>query len=396
MESIYTISQRRIQHVKTDFYRYLYDKIEWDDRLIAIKGARGTGKTTMMLQYMKQKFGTDRRAVYASLDDMFFSRHPIQEFVEYHYTHGGVSICLDEVHKHPDWQTVIKNLYDSYPDLQIIYSGSSMLQLDSKQGDLSRRQAVYELSGLSFREFLEFEGLYKAEPVSLEQLLSDHERLSSEVVANLKIIPAFQKYLQMGYYPFYKEVKGNLQQRLSEMARQIIEVDMPAIEDIKYSTIEKTKRMLMVLASNVPQTPKMTDLYRELETDREQGLKMLQSLCRSGLLQLLRYDSQKLKKLSKPDKILIDNPNMYYTLSSSADTGSVRESFFCSQLRVVSDLLLSRKGDFIVDDKYIFEVGGKNKTFDQIANLPDSYLAVDDIEYGIGKRIPLWLFGFLY
>ena len=396
MESIYTISQRRIQHVKTDFFRYLFGKIEWDDRLIAIKGPRGTGKTTMMLQYIKQRFGTDRKAVYASLDNMFFARHSLEEFVEYHYTHGGVLICIDEVHKYLNWQTVIKNLYDSYPDLQIVYSGSSMLHIDSKQGDLSRRQAVYELAGLSFREFLEFEGLYRAEPISIQQLLSEHERISSEVVSNLKIIPAFHKYLKSGYYPFYKEVKGNLQQRISEMARQVIEEDMPAIEDVKYATVEKTKRMLMALAAAVPQTPKMTDLYRELETDREQGLKMLQSLSRGGLLQLLRYKSVKLKKLSKPDKILVDNPNMYYALSSAADTGSVRESFFCNQVHVVGELQLSRDGDFLVDGKYTFEVGGKNKTFNRIANLPNSYLAVDDTEYGMGNRIPLWLFGFLY
>lgn len=396
MESLYTISQRRIASIKTVFHRYLFDKIEWDDRLIAIKGPRGTGKTTMMLQYIKENFGTSRKAVYISLDHLYFANNSLLDFVEFHYTRGGTVICIDEVHKYPEWQTAIKNIYDSYPDLKIVYSGSSMLEIDYRKGDLSRRQALYELQGLSFREYLEFESIMHLPAMTFSEMLEQNEAVSAEIANKVKIIPLFHDYLKRGYYPFYKEVKGNYDLRIVDMANQVIESDMPAVEDVLYSTIEKTKRMLMILAASVPQTPKMTHLYRELDTDRELGLKMMNALERGGLLSLLRYNVASITKLSKPDKILLDNPNLAYALSCNADIGSIRESFFCNQAGEHSELLLDRNGDFKVDGKYIVEVGGKRKDFTQIANLPDNYLAVDDTEYGLGHRIPLWMFGLLY
>ena len=399
MESQYTTSERRIRHVSLSFHRYLYAKIDWDDRLIAIQGARGTGTTTMMLQRIKECYGVSRQAVYVSLDNLFFTTHSLAEFVEYHYMRGGRAIFIDEVHRYPKWQTAIKNIYDDYPDLKIVYSGSSMLQIDRNQGDLSRRQIVYELEGLSFREYLEYEGLATVAPVALTDLLKNHSEISWELTqSGLSVIPRFHDYLKKGYYPFYKEVKNGYGMRLEELSRQVIESDMPAVEDVRYSTIEKTKKMLMVLADNAPQTPNIAELCRQLDTTRDQGLKMLGALERGGLIQTLMYEPRNFKVLAKPDKILMDNPNLMYALATvgDADTGSVRESFFCSQLRVVGDIRLDRSGDFAVDNRFIFEVGGKNKTFDQIANLPDSYLANDNAETASGNRVPLYLFGLLY
>ena len=399
MESQYATSDRRLRHVSLEFHRYLYYLIDWDDRLIAIKGARGTGKTTMMLQRMKEFYGTSRQAVYISLDNLFFTTHTLSDFVEFHYMHGGRAIFIDEVHRYPMWQTAIKNIYDDYPDLKIVYSGSSMLQIDRRQGDLSRRQAVYELEGLSFREYLQYEGLMTIPPYSLTEILENHVEISWKLTSGpMNVIPTFHEYLKKGYYPFYKEVHAGYDLRLEELSRQVIESDLPAVEEVKYSTIEKTKKMLMVLADNAPQTPKIAELCRQLDTTRDQGLKMLNALERGGLIQTLMFEPKSFRVLAKPDKILLNNPNLMYALATvgEANIGSVREAFFCSQLRVKGEILLDRNGDFRIDGSLIFEVGGKNKTFDQIASLPDSYLAVDNIESSVGHRIPLYLFGLLY
>lgn len=400
MESQYITSERRVRHTDTKFHRYLYGQIEWEDRLIAIKGARGTGKTTMMLQRLKETYGASSRvAVYISLDNLFFTTHSLAEFVDFHYMQGGRAIFIDEVHKYPMWQTAIKNIYDDYPDLKIVYSGSSMLQIDRRQGDLSRRQAVYELEGLSFREYLEYEGLITLQPYSLEEILKIHNDISYDLIGHgLSVIPIFHDYLKKGYYPFYKEVRAGYGLRLEELSRQVIESDLPAVEDVQYSTVEKTKKMLMVLANNAPKTPKITELCRQLDTTRDQGLKMLKALERGGLVQTLMFEPHNFKTLVKPDKILIDNPNLMYALATvgEANIGSVRESFFCSQLRVKGEVQLDRNGDFRINRELIFEVGGRNKTFDQIANLPNSYLAVDDMETASANRIPLYMFGLLY
>lgn len=396
MESLYNISQRRVQTTPTAFHRYLYDQIDWRNRMIAIKGARGTGKSTMMLQYMKEHFLGGREAVYISLDNLFFTTTPLIDFVDYFYVQGGKHLFIDEVHKYPLWQSAMKNIYDSYPDMQIVYSGSSMLQIDSRQGDLSRRQMVYELNGLSFREFLEFEEVGKFPVLPLEELLKDHVALAMDVTEKIKVIPLFQRYLKEGYYPFYKETPSGYDVRLMEMCRMVIESDMPSVEDVTYTTIEKTKRMLMVIAANAPQTPKLSDLCEVLETSRDNGLKMLMTLHRAALIRNLHYALTNFKAVARPDKILMNNPNLMYALAREANIGSVRESFFCNQVANVAKLILDRKGDFRIDDRYVIEVGGKNKSFSQIADLPDSYLAVDDTEIGFGARIPLWEFGFLY
>lgn len=397
LDQILSIYSRRLQGTPEGFKRYLIDKIDWRDNLIAIKGAKGTGKTTMLLQHIKESFTDKDKALYLSLDNLWFETHSINDLIEYHYTHGGTHLFLDEVHYYPKWKTLIKNINDDYPGLHVVYTGSSMLKIDSGVADLSRRQLPYTLHGMSFREYLLYEGLAEMEPISLDLLLRDHRRIAEDILSNgMKILPAFGEYLRYGYYPFYKSVYSGFEIRLQQVVNHVLENDYPIIEGVEQSTIRKTKKMFMILAEQVPQTPNMSNLYNELETDRNQGLKMLYALEKAGLLALLSDKLKHIDKLSRPEKIFMDNSNLMYAYAMAPNIGTVRETFFLSQLAVDHSVTYPAKGDFLVDGKYLFEVGGRKKSFEQIKDVADSYLAVDDTEIGHHNRIPLWMFGLLY
>lgn len=397
LDEILRIYNRRLQGTPEGFKRYLIDKIDWRDNLIAIKGAKGTGKTTMLLQHIKESFTDKDKALYLSLDNLWFETHSINDLIEYHYTHGGTHLFLDEVHYYPKWKTLIKNINDDYPGLHVVYTGSSMLKIDSGVADLSRRQLPYTLHGMSFREYLLYEGLAEMEPISLDLLLRDHRRIAEDILSNgMKILPAFGEYLRYGYYPFYKSVYSGFEIRLQQVVNHVLENDYPIIEGVEQSTIRKTKKMFMILAEQVPQTPNMSHLYNELETDRNQGLKMLYALEKAGLLALLSDKPKHIDKLSRPEKIFMDNSNLMYAYAMAPNIGTVRETFFLSQLAVDHSVTYPAKGDFLVDGKYLFEVGGRKKSFEQIKGVADSYLAVDDTEIGHHNRIPLWMFGLLY
>ena len=397
MNSLYRTSARLVQQTTTSFHRYLYDQINWDGRLTAIKGARGVGKTTMLLQCIKERFADKpERALYVSLDNLWFANRSLTEVVEYHYTHGGTHLFIDEVHKYPSWQTLMKNIYDEYPDLHVIFTGSSMLKIDNSKADLSRRLTDYVLHGLSFREFLKFEANIDVPAISLEELLKNHLRIAMELTSKVKILPLFEEYLEHGYYPFYKDDQDDYGERLKKVVHAVLNEDVPAIEEITYPTLQKLQRMLMILAERVPQTPKMNELYAILETTRVQGLKMLNLLQKADLLLLLTTETKEFQHLTKPDKIYLHNSNLMHALTDYADIGTLRETFFINQLSAVAGISYPRKGDFLVNHKYLFEIGGKNKTFDQIKDMPDSFLAIDGVETGYGNRIPLWTFGLLY
>ena len=398
MQKLYDAMEHRLKLVKTGFRRYLYPKIDWREHLICIKGARGTGKTTLLLQHYLEAFKGNRNgALYVSADDLWFSRHTLKDVAEYLYTHGVGHLFIDEVHHAEEWQRAVKNIVDEYGGLDVVYSGSSLLKLDRGRSDLSRRQAVYELKGMSFREFLELEGVASFDVLTLEDILSNHREIALEITSGVKVLPHFAKYVKCGFYPFYKAVHGQYENRLNEIVNQVLESDLPAVEDVTPATIRKIKRMLMVLAESCPQLPKMNALYAELETTREQGLKMLDILERAALLQQLKSEKATLKNLSRPDKIYPDNPNMMYALASRTDMGTIRESFFLNQLRGAGhDVKYPPRGDFKVDGRWLFEVGGSGKGFDQIKDIPDSFVVNDDTETGFGNKIPLWLFGFLY
>ena len=398
IEEIIRVFNRRLTATPTEFHRYLFYEIDWEDKLIGIKGPRGCGKTTLLLQHIKQSFHGQEleKVLYVSLDNIWFADNKILDLVDFHYNHGGTHIFIDEIHYEPKWQTMLKNMSDNYPGMYIVYTGSSMLEIDAHEGDLSRRQVMYEMRGMSFREYLEYEGVVKHERLTLEQLMDNHVEIAMDICSRTNVLGCFNKYLREGYYPFYKAVRQGFDSRLLATVNQVIESDYPQIDDVTVATIRKTKKMLMVLSECVPQLPNMSQLYRELETDRNNGLKMLRALERGGLLLLLGSKAKSINQLSRPDKIYINNPTLMYALSPRADIGSVRETFFMNQLSQAHELSYPKAGDFLVEGRYLFEVGGKGKTFTQIKDIPDSYLAVDDTEIGRGARIPLWLFGMLY
>lgn len=397
IEGLYLTSNRMVARTTTTFHRYLYEQIKWNARMIGIKGARGVGKTTMLLQRIKEEFHeSPEKALYVSLDNMWFKTHSLSEVVEYHYTHGGTHIFIDEIHKYENWQTLIKNIADEYPDLHVVYTGSSMLKIDQNEGDISRRQLIYTLHGMSFREYLTFEGIMEIPAITLDDLLANHQRLAMDITADVRVLGHFETYLKHGYYPFYKKDGDGFELRLQSVIRTVLYEDLPAIEDISYETIRKTERMLMILAEHVPQTPNMNELYSQLETNRNLGMKMLYLLERAALLSLLTSEAKNMKQLAKPDKIFLNNSNLMYALSGNIQIGTVREVFFNNQLAATNEVNYPKQGDFLVNHNYLFEVGGRKKSFEQIKDVPDSYLAVDSTETGHGNRIPLWMFGLLY
>ncbi len=396
LQPLYDSYHRKIAKVDLRFKRYLYSQINWKARIISIKGARGVGKTTMLLQHILENYEDIDQTLYASLDNLWFATHSLMDLVDWADRHGISRLYLDEVHRYEGWSQALKNIYDDYPDMSIVYTSSSLLVLDNAIVDMSRRQTPYTLYGLSFREYLDLECIFKTEAIPLEDILNHHVKKAMEIVGSIKVAPLFEAYLAHGYYPFSRESLEDFPSRLRETVTVVIDSDLPAVENVTYETLQKVKKLLMVISEHVPFEPNMSELWRQLSTDNESGLKMLYALDKAQVLALLTAKTKNYKSLTKPDKIFLGNPNLMNVLCPKVDKGNERETFFISQLRVLHDVRYPKQGDFLIDDKHLFEVGGKGKTFEQIADVPDSYLAVDDTEVGSGCRIPLWLFGFLY
>jgi len=396
IERIYRISAEKIAETSLELKRYAYSDVDWDRRLIGLRGARGVGKTTLLLQKILES-GADRdTSLYLSLDSVWLDVKEIYRLAEYHVQHGGTRLVLDEVHYVKDWQKIVKNLYDDFRKLKIAYTGSSLLRLKARQGDLSRRQVGYELPGLSFREFLKFDGAIDYPSITLTDILSDHLSIAREITRKVRILPLFERYFRSGYYPFFRESAVKYEERIRQVVNQTLDSDWPSVEDVTAETIRKARKMLRILAAFPPQTPKMKRLYAELGTERQHGLKILYALERAGLLNLLASDFDALDNLSSPEKIYCENTNLMYALTSDADIGTARETFFANQVSNGHVLTYPKKGDFLVDDRWLFEIGGKGKGFSQIKDIPNSYVVNDGVEVGFGNKIPLWLFGFLY
>ncbi len=346
MERIYEISARLTEELNAPLRRYLYDQIAWSDRLIMIKGARGVGKTTMMKQRCKEN---GRYGVYASLDQLFFNDHTIIELADYHYKHGGTHLYLDEVHRYPrpNWEQELKNIYDSYPGLHVVFTGSSLLHLNSKVADLSRRVAVYDLRGLSFREYLNFTGNYGLEALSLLDILCNHRTLATKISSQIRVIGEFEKYLKKGYYPFFMDSSEfTYAQRVERLVLSVIDIDIPAITSIEYETQQKLKKLLVVLSEQVPFVPNMTSLSRDVEVTRNQLMKFFTLLSEGAILRTLMDATTQPKRASKPEKILFDNPSVMQALGIIHKTGTVRESFVASMLSFVGELLAAKEGDY--------------------------------------------------
>ena len=396
LQPLYDNYHRKIAKIDLRFKRYLYPQINWKARMIGIKGPRGVGKTTMLLQHILENYEDIDQTLYASLDDLWFASHTLVELVDWAYRHGIMRLYLDEVHRYDQWSINLKNIYDNYPDMSIVYTSSSLLVMDNAKVDLSRRQTVYTLYGMSFREFLVFENALNIEPIPLNELIRHHVRHAMAVTSAVKVAPLFEAYLRHGYYPFYRESIEDFPSRLRETVSVVIDSDLPSVENVSFETLQKVKRLLMIICEQVPFEPNMSKLWKQLDTNNELGLRMLYALDKAQILGLLTSKTKSYKHLYKPDKIYLGNPNLMHVLCPRLDKGNERETFFYSQLRVANEVEYPKKGDFLVNDKYLFEVGGSGKTFDQIADVPDSFLATDDTEVGHGNRIPLWMFGLLY
>lgn len=396
MERLFEISNRLVSQVETRYYRYLYNEIDWNDTLIMLRGARGVGKTTMMYQRCRL---TEGKGLYVSLDQLWFNDHTITELVDFHYKHGGTHLFMDEVHRYPrdNWEQELKNIHDSYPDYKVVFTASSLLQLNSKIADLSRRVAIYELRGLSFREYLNFNGVLDHAPYSMEEILGGHTDIATAISSKVRIIGEFENYIKKGYYPFFMSTSSfTYLQRVERIVQTVIDIDIPSVANIEYETQLKLKKLIVILAEQVPFVPNMSKLSKDVGVTRNQLMKLFQLLCEGAILRALNDTSTQPKSAAKPAKILFDNPSVMQALGAFHHIGTIRESFVASMLSSVGKLYAAKAGDFLLDRKYLFEVGGKGKGFSQISDIPDSYVIADDLEIGFGNKIPLWLFGFLY
>jgi len=386
----------KLSQVSLDFKRYLYPQINWDSSVIGIMGERGVGKTTMLLQRIKEKYANPDDTFYISLDHYWFGTHELQDLIKFMYKRGITEFYIDEVHKYKGWSGILKTLVDELHDLRIVYTGSSLLEIDNAKVDMSRRQTPYTLKGMSFREYLVYDGIMKMNAVTPEELLANHVPIAMDIVSKTKVLVAFDTYLHTGVYPFYRDAGKDFLVRLKEVVDTVIESDLPAVEKITYDTVDKCKKLLMIIAENVPLQPNVDKLATSLGTTRDTLLKLLYKLDKAEILELLTVELKSYKKLVNPEKIYLGNTNLMYALSPKIEIGTLRETFFIDQCASVGTVQMPPKGDFLVNGKYLFEVGGEGKTFDQIADIPNSYLAVDGIETGYGARIPLWMFGLLY
>lgn len=398
MEELFKRSAIRVSTIDTAFIRYLYDQIEWSDRLIGVTGARGTGKTTMILQYIKLNYGNSYDALYVSMDDYYFTNRRLFDLAEEFYVNGGRYLFIDEIHKYKDWSRDIKNLYDTYTDLKIVFSGSSALQLYNADADLSRRAAMYNLNELSFREYLNLTTGEKFEKWGLQAILEKHHQITPPILEKGSVLPAFHDYLKKGVYPFFIDSKGQFYDRLISTIDVIIKDDLPSIANINYQTSDKLRKLISLIADSVPFKINISELSRKSGISRDVLLQMLNLLDRANLVSGIRQKGAPTGHLTKPDKLYLNNTVLLYALNTNRELsiGTVRETFFMNQMLLGHSLNSVDKGDFLIDNKYVFEIGGKSKTNKQIIGMDNSFVVADDIEHGYRNTIPLWLFGFLY
>jgi len=388
--------ESRIAQFKTSNKRYLFEQIDLSDRLIAIKGARGVGKTTLLLQLAKYNLPSTS-TLYVSLDHIYFYENNLYQLAKQFEQYGGTHLLLDEVHKYPNWSRELKLIYDNIPNLRVVFTSSSALELVRSESDLSRRMVNYHLHELSFREFIQLETKQFISAYTVDELLADHVRIAAEIMQHVKPLPLFAKYLKIGAYPYYRESESSYQQKLMNTINLMIEVDIMAVENLRYETMVKLKKMLKAVASSVPFTPNISKLSEHTGLSRNSLIEAIKTLQKAGLVIELYKDSSGIGMLTKPEKLYLNNSNLMYVLAGQqANIGNIRETFFVNQLKCGNTIHLSPTADFLINEKYTLEVGGKNKKQKQIAGVADAFVVKDDIEIGHGNMIPLWMFGLLY
>ncbi len=396
MEQLFIEYKETLAALKPRFRRNFIDEIDWEEPLLFILGSRGVGKTTLILQYIKEKFGTSNTALYISMDDLALSNYTLLDLAKKHVQNGGTHLFIDEIHKYQNWSQELKNIRDKMKELKVVATGSSILNIQKGNADLSRRSVVYTLHGLSFREFLTIELKLQLPILSLIDILQNHETIVPQLLEQFKPLPYFSAYLKHGYFPFYLEGTKNYHHKLGNVLNVVLEQDMALLEGVDLTKIPKIRKLIYLLSTQAPYQPNITKLAEALETDRITLLNYLNSLQRASVLTLTRLKGKLYTQLTKPDKIFLQNTNLLYLSQSQVNIGTLRETFFANQIGLKHQLTLAPKGDFVVNDTYTFEVGGPSKSFQQIAGIKNSYLAVDEMPLGINNKIPLWLFGFMY
>ncbi|GAO30312.1 ATP-binding protein [Geofilum rubicundum] len=389
MEKLLEVSAKLIKGTDISFFRYIYADINWNNRMIGLTGPRGVGKTTLILQHIKNALNPSE-TLYVTAEDFYFADNRLLHLADAFVKRGGKNLFIDEIHKYHDWSKELKLIYDYYPDLKVVFTGSSVLDLEKGSSDLSRRAVMYHMQGLSFREYLELFHQFSVTPYSLDEIL-DHKIELPEIEHPL---PLFQDYLKRGYYPFALE--EDFETRLQQVVNQTLETDIPLFAGMNMATGRKLKQLLSIIAQSVPFKPNMTKIATTLSVSRNNMADYCFFIEEAGMIAQLRNATGGIKGLGKVDKIYLDNTNLIYNLASeNANVGNIRETFFFNQLRAKHEIIVSPVADFLVGE-LTFEVGGKNKGNQQIQKVEKSFVVKDDIEQGFLNTIPLWQFGFLY
>ena len=398
MDTLFKKHRTLISQTNTGIVREIMKSVNWEKQLVSIRGSRGVGKTTLMRQYIKQMYGVNAgEALYCVMDSMYFTSHTLMEVAERFHLMGGKHLFLDEVHKYPTWSKEMKEIIDLWPDMKITFTGSSLLQILNADADLSRRVLSYDMAGLSFREYLRFYKNIELPVHSLKEVLEDADAVCDEVCKVCHPQPLFEEYLRAGYYPFYDGDEQEYYSRIENVVSFIIDQEMTQLCGVDPAYTRKLKAMMLFLANNVPYDVNIAKLASYLELNKNTVLSYLSSMQKAELLHLLYADNKSVTKMQKPDKIYVHNPNMLCALSSNLNVGTLRECFVVNQLSVDHTVEYGKtQGDFLIDGKITVEVGGQDKSFDQIADIPNSYILADSMEFPIGKKLPLWVVGLLY
>ena len=401
MKELFRRHDLYVENVPMTYVRSMMDKIDWSTRLMIIKGPKGVGKSTLMLQYIKKTFEMgDRHVLYTSADNNYFSTHSLLEVAEKFHKMGGQHLFIDEVHKYPGWSIEIKEIYDLYKDMQVVLSGSSLIQINDGQADLSRRLIRFDMPGLSYREFLYFQQGIEIPAITLDELLANPSKFCMAVREKCRPLEFFHKYLQSGYYPFFLEGNSYFTDRVESVVNYTVDVELVKHRALDSGNTRKVKALLHVISEMTPYEVDIAKLSRALEMTRKTTLKYLTDTEEAKLIIRLFADLYRVTDLQKPDKIYLDNTNLLYTLASAEPPiGTVRETFFANQMLSAGHKIEYagyKSGDFRIDDNIVIEVGGEDKGFEQIEGIENSYIAADNIESAYIRKIPLWTFGFLY
>ncbi|SMP86269.1 hypothetical protein SAMN06313486_10237 [Epsilonproteobacteria bacterium SCGC AD-308-P11] len=395
IEQLHNDFRQYLSNQKQTYKRYMFKTIDHSDKLVGIIGARGVGKTTYILQYLQELEVPLQKKLYISADNLEIVNTTLLEIAKEFSALGGKILAIDEIHKYKNFEIELKQIYDML-DIKVIFSGSSALKLEHSKADLSRRAVLYRVNGLSYREFLEIKTGENFQSYTLENILQNHVEIVYKDFASVKPLEYWSEYLKYGFYPFYFQNQETYNIKLYETVNTVIEVDIPSVFNIKYENIVNLKKLTKLICQSKPFKINIKELSSKIGVDRDTLYLYMEYLHRGKIFHVLRSKTKGDNIFLKPDKIYLNNTNLNYSYCNEQNIGTIRETYFANQLALLHTVTVPNDGDFIIDDRYIFEIGGKDKSFAQIKDIPNSYVASDDIEMGYGNKIPLWLFGFLY